>query len=233
MVGTPRHVELLFIIAHEHHGSLAAGAFDMADWFLIIESGDSKRRRVQLGVFPHVLGRHPHGDTGFESELISRRHAEIIESNGALRISDLGSTNGTSVNGDRIDESGVLLKPGDQITLGKEVVTLRLYSDEKTRIQTTSLALTGPIRIDRGARDVWVNEELQPPFPHKEFDVLALLVTEFEKFYGMAEIARAGWPERPNDVSDQEIQQIITGLRRRVAPTQIENRRNVGYRITA
>jgi pSer/pThr/pTyr-binding forkhead associated (FHA) protein len=164
--------------------------------------------------------------------LISRRHAEIIESNGALRISDLGSTNGTSVNGDRVDESGVLLKPGDQITLGKEVVTLRLYSDDKTRTQTTSIALTGPIRIDRGARDVWVNEVLQPPFPQKEFDVLTLLVREFGKFCEMDTIRRAGWPEYPNDVSDQEIQQIMTGLRRRVVPIQVENRRKMGYRIT-
>jgi pSer/pThr/pTyr-binding forkhead associated (FHA) protein len=205
----------------------------MNDWFFVIDSGDSKLRRVQLGVFPHVLGRPGHADTGFESEFISRRHAEIIESNGTLLVRDLGSTNGTSVNGERIDESGVLLKPGDQITLGKEVVTLRLYSDENTRAQTTSMPPTGPVRIDRGTRDVWVNKELQMPFPHKEFDVLALLVTEVEKFYGMAEIARAGWPERPNDVSDQEIQQIITGLRKRVVPVLIENRRNVGYRIKA
>jgi len=90
----------------------------MAGSFLIIESGDSKQLRVPLGVFPHVLGRSGHADTGFESEFISRKHAEIIESDGALLVRDLGSRNGTFVNGERVDEPGVLLKPGDKITLG-------------------------------------------------------------------------------------------------------------------
>ena len=55
---------------------------------------------------------------------VSRRHAEIQISNGDILISDLGSTNGTFVNGERIDQPRSL-RDGDEVRIGAVVWRLR------------------------------------------------------------------------------------------------------------
>lgn len=51
----------------------------------------------------------------------SRRHAEILSRGDRFAIRDLGSTNGTFVNGQRVDER--LLEPGDTIRIGSRTIT--------------------------------------------------------------------------------------------------------------
>jgi pSer/pThr/pTyr-binding forkhead associated (FHA) protein len=48
---------------------------------------------------------------------VSRRHCVIDEINGVLLVRDLGSTNGTFVNGEMIYEA--VVKPGDRLTIGR------------------------------------------------------------------------------------------------------------------
>jgi predicted component of type VI protein secretion system len=55
---------------------------------------------------------------------VSRRHAEIQVSNGDILINDLGSTNGTFVNGERIDQPRPL-RDGDEVRIGGVVWRLR------------------------------------------------------------------------------------------------------------
>ena len=51
----------------------------------------------------------------------SRRHAEILGTGKGFRLRDLGSTNGTFVNGERVEE--VELRPGDRIQIGGGTIT--------------------------------------------------------------------------------------------------------------
>ncbi len=55
---------------------------------------------------------------------VSIRHAAIERVQGGWRLSDLGSTNGTSANGRRVGPGGVLLKGGEKIVLGAVVLRL-------------------------------------------------------------------------------------------------------------
>lgn len=55
---------------------------------------------------------------------VSARHAAIERVQGGWRLTDLGSTNGTSANGRRVGPSGVVLKGGDKIVLGAVVLRL-------------------------------------------------------------------------------------------------------------
>jgi pSer/pThr/pTyr-binding forkhead associated (FHA) protein len=57
--------------------------------------------------------------------LVSRRHCELREANGQLRVRDLGSLNGTFVGRERVDEA--VLWPGDLLTVG--TVTFRAIYD--------------------------------------------------------------------------------------------------------
>lgn len=65
-----------------------------------------------------ILGRSRTADVHVDDVKASRRHARLFFEGGSLRAEDLGSVNGTSVNGRRI-ESPVTLKDGDTIEIGR------------------------------------------------------------------------------------------------------------------
>lgn len=75
-----------------------------------------------------VLGRDESADVILEDPGISRRHAEVRVTNDGPRqvahLRDLGSTNGTYVNGDKVDASP--LGDGDRITVGRTSVIFRM-----------------------------------------------------------------------------------------------------------
>ncbi|MCG6117699.1 MAG: FHA domain-containing protein [Aquimonas sp.] len=62
-----------------------------------------------------VIGRHHECDIAIASEEISRRHAQVKPSTDGLMVEDLGSSNGTYINGQRV-QSG-LLRNGDELRL--------------------------------------------------------------------------------------------------------------------
>jgi hypothetical protein len=64
---------------------------------------------------PQVIGRHHECDISIPSEEISRRHAQVKPTPDGLLVEDLGSSNGTFINGQRV-QSG-LLKNGDELRL--------------------------------------------------------------------------------------------------------------------
>ena len=68
-----------------------------------------------------ILGRSTECQLQVDDDGISRRHARVgIDQNGQFRVVDLGSTNGTYVNGVRVD--AVVLKDGDKIQIGSNTV---------------------------------------------------------------------------------------------------------------
>jgi pSer/pThr/pTyr-binding forkhead associated (FHA) protein len=65
-----------------------------------------------------AVGRHEEPFVGYGSTLVarlSRRHARIFEQDGVVYLADLGSLNGTTVNGRRVDKIPVKLQPGAEI----------------------------------------------------------------------------------------------------------------------
>lgn len=67
-----------------------------------------------------VIGRSKECDVSLDDASVSRRHAEVRAGPDGYWIADLGSTNGTEVNGKRVDR--VRLEPGDVVTLGQTVL---------------------------------------------------------------------------------------------------------------
>ena len=76
-------------------------------------------------VFPLVpgqtctLGRAATNRIVLKDDLCSREHAEVSASNGHWQVRDLGSLNGTRVNGERLNGSQCELSPGDELSLGR------------------------------------------------------------------------------------------------------------------
>jgi hypothetical protein len=85
--------------------------------------GRSVTTTLKLGDGVTSLGRHDDCIIRIKSSQVSRRHCELIEADGKLTVRDLGSSNGTFVNGKRV-LGQQLLKVGDELTVG--TVTLRV-----------------------------------------------------------------------------------------------------------
>lgn len=127
-------------------------------WYLESYAVDSKSLwRFPLLGFPVRVGRRPGVGVSLMSPLISHDHAEIFVADGVLKIRDLGSTNGTYVNGIRItDGEAAGLKEGDVLHFANaEFVLGRLAPDESgTFLKTrTALHLEAPRQfVDRARR---------------------------------------------------------------------------------
>src|SRR5690242_2455508 len=82
---------------------------------LVVVGGKASKGEVKLKL-PTVLGRSRDAGLAIAHPNVSRRRCEIREVEGALVVKDLGSSNGTLVNDEVIQE--VVLKPGDTLTVG-------------------------------------------------------------------------------------------------------------------
>ena len=72
-----------------------------------------------------TIGRDSSNDISINNQLCSRRHAVIQKIKDGFFISDLGSTNGTYINGSRIKaDQWIRLKRGDVITVGKAEIIM-------------------------------------------------------------------------------------------------------------
>lgn len=69
------------------------------------------------------IGRQSDNDLVLADPGVSRHHAEVINTNGTCTLHDMGSTNGTYVNGSVVSEHA--LRDGDRISLGSSVVEFR------------------------------------------------------------------------------------------------------------
>ncbi len=69
-----------------------------------------------------TIGRHPECELNLRMDDVSRRHAQVSFEQGRWHVSDLGSTNGTFVNGQKV-EGQRALSPGDHIEVGENAVT--------------------------------------------------------------------------------------------------------------
>ncbi|HYI02010.1 FHA domain-containing protein [Hyalangium sp.] len=84
--------------------------------------------KYQGGEFPLkadkqiVIGRSSELDMVLVEDMVSRKHAKIMISSGNITIEDLGSTNGTFVNGEKVKQAR--LKEGDRILIGTSILKL-------------------------------------------------------------------------------------------------------------
>jgi Protein of unknown function (DUF3662)/FHA domain len=82
-------------------------------------------RRLVVGPRGVTLGRSRECDIVVEDANVSRRHAEVRPRGSVWMLSDLGSTNGTRLNGRTIHTPEVV-QPGDEIEVGSSLITFEL-----------------------------------------------------------------------------------------------------------
>lgn len=84
---------------------------------LVVIYGLDLGRKFNLTRAQIIIGRSSKADIQIDQEAVSRNHCKIINSNGSIVLRDMGSTNGTYINDELIDE--YLLRDGDFIKVGR------------------------------------------------------------------------------------------------------------------
>jgi two-component system, cell cycle response regulator len=87
---------------------------------VLVLSGTRLGHRLVLGDAPIDIGRGSAAGLILDADSVSRKHARIERFGGGHKIVDMGSTNGTYVNGVRVKEQ--ILKDGDRIGIGKALL---------------------------------------------------------------------------------------------------------------
>ncbi|HEX4053585.1 MAG TPA: ATP-binding protein [Tepidisphaeraceae bacterium] len=107
---------------------------------LLVLQGPDKGRRFELPDAPVLIGRESR-QLPISDNTVSRQHAELLPNDGNWILRDMGSSNGSYVNGTRVDNR-YELKLGDQIRVGR---TLMVFGAQPgvTRSSGGNVALTG------------------------------------------------------------------------------------------
>ena len=88
---------------------------------------DGERRSFSISRDMTVIGRREDCDFRIPLGEISRKHCRLIKDGQTLRLEDLGSSNGTFRNGERVQEAE--LQPGDTIQIGPVVFVVQINGE--------------------------------------------------------------------------------------------------------
>lgn len=119
---------------------------------------------VTLNAARFRIGRRPGLNLTLPSMQVSMIHAEFVQIGGRIFVRDLNSTNGTYVNGRRVDNHDVALRDGDRIRVGTlELRLLRCWVDAaagETRVMddtAPTFQLDEPTKAETGGTVVTVD----------------------------------------------------------------------------
>jgi hypothetical protein len=181
---------------------------------LLIQQPDGSIHEVSLQAEQIVLGRAAECDVVVEGRLISRQHARVSRVGAVYTLEDLGSHNGTTVNG-RSVSGPWMLRDGDIIELGG-VGRLTFVDGDATSTRPQAPAVG--VWLDRAAQDVWVDgRRLSPQLSPAQFNLIAALADRLDQLCSRAEIVAAVWPDVTDGVSDEAIDALIKRVRARLA----------------
>jgi pSer/pThr/pTyr-binding forkhead associated (FHA) protein len=155
-------------------------------WTLKFISG-----KYQGGEFPLrpnreiIIGRSSDLDMVLVEDMVSRKHAKITTDEHSVSIQDLGSTNGTFVNGEKI--RAVRLKEGDRILVGTSIIKLVTANNEapvpsssmseneaRSRLQTTANRRPEPKMMQGNIEEIPLPDLLQLLSTSRKSGVLVL-----------------------------------------------------------
>jgi pSer/pThr/pTyr-binding forkhead associated (FHA) protein len=175
-----------------------------------------------------TIGRAVENDIVITSKRVSREHARVRRQGWRAVLEDLGSTNGTFLNDERV-LAPTELHDKDRIAIGD--VTLVFHDPDITYRDTPFPELevnvtAGVVRVDRKA------VTLAP----KEFALLAYLYQHSGEVCSKDDISNAVWPEYQDGVYDYQVENLIRRLRSKLEPDPADPQmlltlRGLGYKL--
>jgi hypothetical protein len=182
---------------------------------LLWMEGEEIKGRWLLSKPETSIGRWEDNDIVIDDRWISRYHARIRRQKDQYVLEDLGSKNGTIVNGRRIVEP-VTLSDGDEIQL----TPLRqlTFVDYGATAPLPGESLGPVLDLNQATRQVMVRGTLlEPPLSAAQFALLSLLADQTGRVYSREEVIEVVWPEdEAEGISDEAIDALVRRIRLRM-----------------
>jgi len=175
-----------------------------------------------------TIGRGVQNDVVITSKRVSREHACVRRDGWRVMLEDLGSTNGTFLNDERV-LTPMALQDEDRIKIGDVVLVFHdpdvTYRDTPFPELEVDVA-AGVVRVDRHV------VELSP----KEFALLAYLHEQRGQVCSKDDIGDAVWPEYHEGVYDYQVENLVRRLRAKLEldpanPQLLLTVRGLGYKL--
>lgn len=112
---------------------------------LVMVKADGSSRELPLDREVTVIGRDEHARLRIPVPQVSRKHCEVVVKDPKVQVRDVGSSNGTYVNGRKVREAD--LTPGDLITVGPVVFVVKI-NGEPGKIDAKDCYAAGTVGLD-------------------------------------------------------------------------------------
>lgn len=175
-----------------------------------------------------IIGRETNCSIVVMERQVSRYHARITVQQEGTLLEDLGSKNGTFLNGEIIADPA-MLQDGDVIQVALVQQFVYLNSDATLPLagnlplpsatSVSSAERGGRLYLDSRSRRVWLNEkEVLPPLSVSQFRLLQALFDQQGKVVSRQTLINTVWSEeKAEGVSEQALDALIRRLRDRLA----------------
>ena len=186
--------------------------------YLIAQAGPDQGERWVLQHDRLLIGRGAECDVVIPDRQISRQHARLVRTPQGIVVEDLGSKNGTHVNGSRI-VSPTLLQDGDIIQVAFSQELMYVAYDATLPLEGPDFGRFGRLRMDSRSHRVWLRGmELSPPLSAPQYRLLEALYRQPSRVVPREEVVGQVWPDVAGDgVSEQAIDALVRRLRDRLA----------------
>ena len=203
---------------------------------LVAREGQLAGQRWTIDSEQFLIGRGSDCDIVLPERQVSRHHVKILQENGRYILHDLGSRNGTHLNG-TVFEGQIQLQDGDEISIALAVKLVFVGTDATIPLTFEPPTAEGNLQIDEAQRAVLINgKELEPPLSLAQVRLLELLYNGNGAVSSRDDIVEVVWPGTDGlGVSEQAIGALVRRLRDRLAELDgynyIVTVRGHGFRI--
>lgn len=181
-----------------------------------------------------TIGRGRGCDLVLDYGFVSRLHARLEQADDACTIVDCDSTNGTYLNGRRI-EGAQPLAPGDRIAIGDVSIAFLDSSSEEATTSFRTMPAGCPVRCDSALWQVWIGDrQLEARLSLQEFELLSLLASRYGMVCARGELGDAIWGRDNFDYN--MLHRLVNRLKRKLGPQHTRLIVSVpgrGYRIAS
>lgn len=185
---------------------------------LIMREGELANQQWTITTDEFLIGRGGECNLVLPERQVSRQHAKILREAGGFVLQDLGSKNGTHLNGRQVTgKTG--LQDGDEIQIALCVKLVFIGTGATLPLTFEPPKPERALTINEAERSISINgKELNPPLSLAQFRLLQLLDEADGAVCSRDEIVEVVWPGTEGiGVSEQAIDALIRRLRDRLA----------------
>jgi predicted component of type VI protein secretion system len=191
---------------------------------LIMREGELAGQQWTIVTDEFVIGRGGECDLVLPERQVSREHVKILRESGRFILQDLGSKNGTHLNGGQV-KGRVPIQDGDEIQIALCVKLVFIGTGATLPLTFDPPKPERTLTINEAERSIYIKgKRLEPPLSLAQFRLLQLLFDADGAVCSRDEIVDVVWPGTEGiGVSEQAIDALIRRLRDRLAELDTHN----------